>query len=144
MKLHARENYNMVLTDVQESESKMGIQVRWLVESQEWADAAHLVSTKRYRLALMKLEKLVVQRMFKLTKMNLSQTGIFFVLIANSSSKLPLRLQTSQAYCESSAGPLPGYSNGAQKLQYRRCCHGTAWEEAHLVGGRGVCVPLGL
>ncbi|KAJ7852551.1 hypothetical protein B0H13DRAFT_2238171 [Mycena leptocephala] len=75
MKLHARENYNMVLTDVQESESKMGIQVRWLAESQEWADAAHLVSTKRYRLALMKLEKLVVQRMFELTKMNLSQTG---------------------------------------------------------------------
>ncbi|KAJ7893241.1 hypothetical protein B0H13DRAFT_1886386 [Mycena leptocephala] len=75
MKLHARENYNMALTDVQASESKMGIQVRWLAESQEWADAAHLVSTKRYRLALMKLEKLVVQRMFELTKMNLSQTG---------------------------------------------------------------------
>ncbi|KAJ7936025.1 hypothetical protein B0H13DRAFT_1853726 [Mycena leptocephala] len=74
-KRHACENYDTVLVDVQESESKMGVDVRWLSGSQEWADAAHLVSTKRYRLALMKLEKLVVQRMFELTKMNMSQTG---------------------------------------------------------------------
>jgi hypothetical protein len=78
-KRHARENYDTALVDVQESESKMGVDVRWLAGSQEWADAAHLVSTKRYRLALMKLEKLVVQRMFELTKMNMSQTGISFV-----------------------------------------------------------------
>jgi hypothetical protein len=64
----------------------------------------------------MKLEKLVVQRMFELTKMNLSQTGIFFVLIANSSTKPSPRLQTSQAYRESFAGSLPGYSDGTQKL----------------------------
>ncbi|KAJ7912929.1 hypothetical protein B0H13DRAFT_1712828 [Mycena leptocephala] len=74
-RLHTRETYDTALQDIQESESKMGVEVRWLPESQGWADAAHLVSTKRYRLALMKLEKLVVQRMFELTKMNLSQTG---------------------------------------------------------------------
>ncbi|KAJ7933373.1 hypothetical protein B0H13DRAFT_1452952, partial [Mycena leptocephala] len=74
-KHHASENYDTALVDVQESESKMGVDVRWLSGSQEWADAAHLVSTKRYRLALMKLEKLVVQQMFELTKMNMSQTG---------------------------------------------------------------------
>ncbi|KAJ7865979.1 hypothetical protein B0H13DRAFT_2670813 [Mycena leptocephala] len=75
VRLQARETYDTALKDVQESESKMGVEVCWLPESQGWADAAHLVSTKRYRLALMKLEKLVVQRMFELTKMNLSQTG---------------------------------------------------------------------
>ncbi|KAJ7022500.1 hypothetical protein C8F04DRAFT_1194493 [Mycena alexandri] len=31
----------------------------------EWAEAAHLVSTKRYRLALLKLERLVIQAPFK-------------------------------------------------------------------------------
>ncbi|KAJ7926303.1 hypothetical protein B0H13DRAFT_2229407 [Mycena leptocephala] len=74
-KCHARENYDTVLGDVQEVESKMGVDVRWPSGSQEWADAAHLVSTKRYHLALMKLKKLVVQRMFELTKMNMPQTG---------------------------------------------------------------------
>jgi hypothetical protein len=39
----------------------------------------------------MKLEKLVVQQMFELTKMNMSQTGIsFFFFFADLYSKLPL------------------------------------------------------
>ncbi|KAJ7711679.1 hypothetical protein B0H16DRAFT_1343537 [Mycena metata] len=53
----------------------MGVADRWEPTSPEWAEAAHLVSTRRYRLALLKLERLVIQRMFELTKMNLSQTG---------------------------------------------------------------------
>ncbi|KAJ7175601.1 hypothetical protein C8R46DRAFT_1160846 [Mycena filopes] len=72
---HARENYDKALGEVQESEMKMGVETRWVPEGPEWAEAAHLVSTRRYRLALLKLERLVIQRMFELTKMNLSQTG---------------------------------------------------------------------
>lgn len=53
----------------------MGVIDRWEPTGPEWAEAAHLVSTRRYRLALLKLERLVIQRMFELTKMNLSQTG---------------------------------------------------------------------
>ncbi|KAJ7173818.1 hypothetical protein C8R46DRAFT_1032044 [Mycena filopes] len=72
---HAQENYDKALAEVQETELKMGVVDRWLPTSKAWADAAELVSTKRYRLALLKLERLVVQQMFELTKMNLSQTG---------------------------------------------------------------------
>ncbi|KAJ7017058.1 hypothetical protein C8F04DRAFT_980139 [Mycena alexandri] len=72
---HAQENYDKALLEVQQSESSMGVIDRWEPTGSEWAEAAHLVSTKRYRLALLKLERLVIQRMFELTKMNLSQTG---------------------------------------------------------------------
>ncbi|KAJ7703823.1 hypothetical protein B0H16DRAFT_1668373 [Mycena metata] len=72
---HAQENFNKAWTEVQETEVGMGVKEPWTDTSPEWAEAAHLVSTKRYRLALLKLERLVVQRMFELTKMNLSQTG---------------------------------------------------------------------
>lgn len=72
---HAQENFDKAWIEVQETEVRMGVKERWLDTSPEWAEAAHLVSTKRYRLALLKLERLVVQRMFELTKMNLSQTG---------------------------------------------------------------------
>ncbi|KAJ7778907.1 hypothetical protein B0H16DRAFT_1837980 [Mycena metata] len=72
---HAQENYDKAYAEVQESEIKMGVVDRWEDTFPEWAEAAHLVSTKRYRLAVLKLECLVVQRMFELTKMNLSQTG---------------------------------------------------------------------
>lgn len=72
---HAQENFDKAWTEVQETEVRMGVKEPWTDTSPEWAEAAHLVSTKRYRLALLKLERLVVQRMFELTKMNLSQTG---------------------------------------------------------------------
>ncbi|KAJ7025076.1 hypothetical protein C8F04DRAFT_1212968 [Mycena alexandri] len=72
---HAQENFDKAWIEVQETEVRMGVKERWLDTSPEWAEAAHLVSTKRYRLVLLKLERLVVQRMFELTKMNLSQTG---------------------------------------------------------------------
>ncbi|KAJ7713506.1 hypothetical protein B0H16DRAFT_1667329 [Mycena metata] len=72
---HAQENFDKAWTEVQETEVRMGVKEPWTDTSPEWAQAAHLVSTKRYRLALLKLEHLVVQRMFELTKMNLSQTG---------------------------------------------------------------------
>ncbi|KAJ7744324.1 hypothetical protein B0H16DRAFT_1322164, partial [Mycena metata] len=72
---HAQENYDKALDEVQTSELEMGVADRWEPTSAEWAEAAHLVSTRRYRLALLKLERLVIQRMFELTKMNLSQTG---------------------------------------------------------------------
>ncbi|KAJ7017224.1 hypothetical protein C8F04DRAFT_1215155 [Mycena alexandri] len=72
---HAQENYDKALLEVQQSETSMGVIDRWEPTGPEWAEAAHLVSTKRYRLALLKLERLVIQCMFELTKMNLSQTG---------------------------------------------------------------------
>ncbi|KAJ7034307.1 hypothetical protein C8F04DRAFT_1349600 [Mycena alexandri] len=72
---HAQENYDKALLEVQQSETAMGVVDRWEPTGPEWAEAAHLVSTKRYRMALLKLERLVIQRMFELTKMNLSQTG---------------------------------------------------------------------
>ncbi|KAJ7500260.1 hypothetical protein B0H11DRAFT_1714849 [Mycena galericulata] len=72
---HAAENLEKALVAVQELEVKMGVEVRWVPSCTEWDEAATLVSTRRYRLAINKLERLVVQRMFELTKMNMSQTG---------------------------------------------------------------------
>ncbi|KAJ7432670.1 hypothetical protein B0H11DRAFT_2165186 [Mycena galericulata] len=72
---HAAENVDKALEAVQELETKLEIEVRWLPSSPEWDAAAMLVSTRRYRLAIDRLEHLVIQRMFELTKMNLSQTG---------------------------------------------------------------------
>ncbi|KAJ7744928.1 hypothetical protein B0H16DRAFT_1463071 [Mycena metata] len=72
---HAEENWDKAFADVQQSEAALGVVDRWEPTGPQWAEAAHLVSTKRYRMALLKLERLVIQRMFELTKMNLSQTG---------------------------------------------------------------------
>ncbi|KAJ7724758.1 hypothetical protein B0H16DRAFT_1333263, partial [Mycena metata] len=78
---------------------------------QERRKAAHLVSTKRYRLALLKLERLVVQRMFELTKMNLSQTG--------KSLRYKLRKHIAKALQVSSQAirnTLNSYNTGAKSI----------------------------
>jgi hypothetical protein len=75
VKRHTWENYDKAVHSVQEMEEKMGIEDRWMRESQEYKEAAELVATRRYRGAVNKLEELVVKRLFELTKMNMSGTG---------------------------------------------------------------------
>ncbi|KAJ6448968.1 hypothetical protein C8R47DRAFT_999342 [Mycena vitilis] len=74
-KRHARENYDKAVAQVQEMEDKLEPTERWTGDSKEWQEAAELVSTRRYRLAVNRLEELVVKRLFELTKMNMSGTG---------------------------------------------------------------------
>ena len=79
---HALENRDRDLYVVQDLEVILGIVDRWVPECQEWKAAALLVGKRRYQRCLNDLEGLIVSRMFELTKMNMSQTGMPFT--ANS------------------------------------------------------------
>ena len=48
---------------------------RWLPSTPEWKEAAAYMEICKYQKALDKLESLVVQRLFELTKMGLAGTG---------------------------------------------------------------------
>ncbi|KAJ7747099.1 hypothetical protein B0H14DRAFT_2406361 [Mycena olivaceomarginata] len=76
---HTKENYNRAVQAVQEMK-KMDILVRWTVDDEEYENAEALVASRHYRLALNKLEELVIKRLFKLTKMNMSGTGMWCTL----------------------------------------------------------------
>lgn len=52
-------------------------EVRWTRESKEYKDATLLMSERRYRRALEKVERLVVQRLLELTKLGMSGVGKF-------------------------------------------------------------------
>ena len=56
-------------------ESRMGVATRWLPGDEGWLRAQDLVSKRRYQRALDNLEKLVVERLSELWKMNLAGTG---------------------------------------------------------------------
>jgi hypothetical protein len=84
---------------------KLGIKQPWQPQSTEWQSASKLVATRKYQQALDVLEGLIVSWMFKLTKMNRSQTGksfhkVFFFCI----KKLMLLFQNMQ--CASTLGRL--------------------------------------
>ena len=74
---HALESQKRDLSAVQVLESKLNIAQRWTLNSVEWQQAAEKVSMRHYQRCIDALEGLVVARMFELTKMNMSQTGMF-------------------------------------------------------------------
>jgi hypothetical protein len=73
---HALENNSKHLERIQMLEKKMNIQERWNPGSLEWKAAAKKVVMRRYQRCIDILEGLVVARMFELTKMNMSHTGM--------------------------------------------------------------------
>ena len=75
---HALENRDRDLLVIQELEVILSIVVRWVPECSEWKAAALMVGKCCYQRCLDDLEGLTVSRMFELTKMNISQTGMHF------------------------------------------------------------------
>ena len=55
------------------------IDVHWTPELPEWKHAEGYATIHEYQRALDKLEGLVVQRLFELSKMELSGTGMSFI-----------------------------------------------------------------
>lgn len=77
---HAQEVEAKDLIVVQNLEVRMGVLRRWGPADDEWRQAAEMVGKRRYQRCLDSLEGLVVARMFELTKMNMSQTGVWLPL----------------------------------------------------------------
>jgi hypothetical protein len=72
---HASEIFSKRLDAVQDLEQRLGITTRWVAGSEEWKNAAKLVSSRVYQRALDQLQGLIVARLFELSKMNMSGTG---------------------------------------------------------------------
>lgn len=73
---HIYELRDKALAVVQQLEKKLEIVKRWEPQDEEWEKASIMVGIRRYQQRLDSLEGLVVARMFELTKMNMSQTGV--------------------------------------------------------------------
>ncbi|KAJ6573281.1 hypothetical protein B0H10DRAFT_1838644 [Mycena sp. CBHHK59/15] len=56
-------------------EEENGIEVRWAPDSEEYKDALVVTTEHRYRAAVAEVERLVVMRLFELTKMGMSGVG---------------------------------------------------------------------
>ncbi|KAF9033498.1 hypothetical protein BDZ89DRAFT_909016, partial [Hymenopellis radicata] len=72
---HLQERRDRALEDVQRLEVRMEIEHRWTPEMPLWGQTAELRRTRVYRRALDVLERLVISRLFELSKVNQAQTG---------------------------------------------------------------------
>lgn len=64
--------------DCRAYEDELDIPIRWLPGSPEYQEATQLLTEREYRRSLDELERLVVQRLFELTKAGMSGTGMYF------------------------------------------------------------------
>lgn len=71
----ALEKHERLLQEVAAIEVELGIGTRWHPGMQEYRDALQYIAERRYHRALDNLQRLVVQCLFELHKMNISQTG---------------------------------------------------------------------
>ena len=72
---HLREQHDTVLHEVIEMEVKMGISNWWELTMPEYQQTMKYMKMCKYQRALDNLQRLVVQWLFELHKLNLSQTG---------------------------------------------------------------------
>jgi hypothetical protein len=85
---HALELERKDMLLVHQLERQLNVTSRWTHDDKEWKDTEILVGKRRYQRSLDNLEGLIVARMFELTKMNMSQTGMYpllfpFILIVS-------------------------------------------------------------
>jgi hypothetical protein len=69
------ERWTNIHEEVCQLEEEISIQERWTVDSPSYQQGLILLQERKYRCALDKLEMLVVQRLFELTKLGLSSIG---------------------------------------------------------------------
>jgi hypothetical protein len=69
------EQCDNILREVVEMEVRMGIASRWESSMPEYQETLKYIKTREYHHALDNLQNLVIQRLFELHKLNLSQTG---------------------------------------------------------------------
>jgi hypothetical protein len=126
---HASKVFSRRLDAVQDLEQRLGIATRWVAGSEEWKNAAKLVSSRVYQRALDQLQGLIVARLFELSKMNMSGTGglcaalINRLLVADGGC---VRIQTTETNREGPPSAVEGCEDGSAEIQCRRGSNGPA------------------
>src|SRR5882672_1680710 len=109
-------------TELQSVEERLQVGERWTPDSPEYQSASKYLCIQTYQRAIDKLEGLVVQRLFELTKANVSQTGqlALYMRIFRCSQECIGRLQATCAHIKSPEGTLQGHTTSPHSLQPSR------------------------
>ena len=77
---HLSEQRDNLLREVNEMEVMMGITRRWEATDDQYIEMMKYIAARKYHQALNALQRLVVQWLFELHKLNLAQTGMIILL----------------------------------------------------------------
>jgi len=95
---YAQERRDWLLRQVLEFEVQMGIDKRWTPDTPEYAETVRYIDERRYHQALNHLQRLVIQRLFELHRLNLS--GIGYKARTHLAKSLQTRCKTIRSATE--------------------------------------------
>ncbi|KAG6809022.1 hypothetical protein H0H92_001927 [Tricholoma furcatifolium] len=104
---YADERRDQLTRDVTMLEERLGISQRWSFSSPEFLETARYINQRKYEQCLDKLQKLVVQRLFELQKLNLSYTA--YKMRSHIAKSL-------QARCKAIRSAVAAYNKAALEL----------------------------
>ncbi|KAI9061959.1 hypothetical protein FKP32DRAFT_1574922 [Trametes sanguinea] len=126
-----REKRDNLLRDIVALEIKMGVDVRWRPDMKEYAETLKYIAERDYRAALDDLHRLVVQRLFELHTLNVSQTAYKVrTYIAKSLQRRSKAIRTAVAKYNAAAVKL---TPPRPTLDWSKVTHYTFIEEFELL-----------
>jgi hypothetical protein len=121
---HSRRRVDAAYTKLQNGgayvftlEAQLGIEERWSVASPEYVRYQGEAVLQEYRKALDDLERLVVMRLFELSKLGMSGTGMLFCY-RYSFTNLTNRIQAPSPLWESPAASVRSHSKCYNSIQH--------------------------
>ena len=104
-----------LMLDVAEMEFHLGVEVQWEPNDADFVNTKQYIATRDYQVALLNLQRLVVQRLFELHKMNLLQTGkTFYLALSWRTHPHPkLRVPRAEIHREEPSSSFARYSHRA-------------------------------
>ncbi|KAH9847417.1 hypothetical protein C2E23DRAFT_741984 [Lenzites betulinus] len=128
---HLREKWDRVSREVIALEVKMGIVTRWHPGTPEYVSAMQYIAQRDYRVALEKLHGLVVQRLFELHNMNISQTA--YKVRTHIAKNLQRRSQAIRTAVNRYNAAAQALSPPRASLDWTKVTHYTFLEEFELL-----------
>jgi hypothetical protein len=124
----AAERHNQVLQEVITMEVKLGIS-RWQPADVQYIETLKYMSERNYHKTLGNLQRLVIQRLFELNRLNLARTGMLFIqrfMLLFPLIPLVQRLSHANPHRQVIANSLQGHSERSQGIQCCCACIGSS------------------
>jgi len=114
----ATDEMMVAIAAVHDLEVKLDIERTWTEEDPEYQDAARYLRHRDFHRALDRVQQLVVQRLFEMSKANLASIGnVFLLVFLNIFALFSSRLQDAYIYLESLEATWQGNTRGLGQVQ---------------------------
>ncbi|EKM49192.1 uncharacterized protein PHACADRAFT_107264 [Phanerochaete carnosa HHB-10118-sp] len=130
---HAIDQHSRITLELVQLEVAMGLTKRWTPLDESYKETLKYMRERHYLRALEKLQKLVVQRLFELDKLNIAETGKCYKMRTHLSKSLQVRCKTIRKALEKYNSAAAAMNPPRPPLEWDQVSHYSFLEEFTLL-----------